>query len=199
MSTPAPAGYLLPVPGSDAPLEDVALDTFLQNWVVGVSGLPGTLVFPKWQAVPPDLPANVTWCDVGEVDRTPDYNAAFIHQPTADGGIGQDQLQRHEVLECLASFYGPAAGTYAATFKDGAQVPQNHEFLFLNGWGMVETGPVVNAPAIIKNVWTRKKDVRFWLRRIVVREYGVPNVVEGVAELVTDEGLPPRNIDVKES
>ena len=107
-------------PTSDiALLEDEDLDDFFQAFIVGLSGLDGSLVRPRWQASPPNLPENtVDWCAVGASVIPSDDYAAVLHN-----GISElDIMLRHEEIDVLCSFYGPKAKGYAALVRDNLSI-----------------------------------------------------------------------------
>lgn len=176
-NTSATGGYLLPL-NSPAPLQDDALDAFLQGIVVGVTGLVGSKVKPRWQPEPPNLEAyGQDWCAIGVVDVDPDTNVVIKHDPTGNAGTGSDLLQRQEQLDVLASFYGPNANQNCGVFRDGIQIPQNREQLLLNGFGLVETTRPIQAPVLIKMRWMRRIDTHLIVRRQVNRVYQVLNLL----------------------
>jgi hypothetical protein len=74
-NTSASGGYLYPAPSAPLPANLSFLE-FLQQVFVSLSGLPGNLVFPRWQLNPPKQPdACVDWMAVGVQSITPDANA----------------------------------------------------------------------------------------------------------------------------
>src|SRR5574340_383319 len=88
-NTSATGGYLSP-DASALPLEGDALDALLQGMVVGITGLPGAMVRPRWQSVVPKQPEpTVDWCAIGITtsDRT-DYPVEE-HDGTGDGELYQ--------------------------------------------------------------------------------------------------------------
>jgi hypothetical protein len=176
-------GYLQPVVASP-PIEDAALDAIFQQLIVGLTGLPGSLVRPRWQPVTPKMPEpTVNWCAIGVVDVEPDERPAIVHVPSSDG---TDKLYRHEVLTVLASFYGPAAMQFAAMARDGVYVEQNHGMLTLNSMGLVDVGKMTAAPELINQQWLRRFDLQFRVRRQVVRTYSVLNLLSSDSTLETD-------------
>lgn len=186
-NTSATGGYLVPAT-SPAPLEGQSLDQFLQQVVVGITGLAGTLVRPRWQENAPNTPArSVDWAAVGITERTPDTFAATTQSANASGGAAT--LYRHEKLTFLVSFYGPNAGSYAGILSDGLQIPQNLEVLTTNRMGLVETGRPRQVPEIIKNQWVRRYDLQVTINRQIVREYPVLTLVSADGTAVTDTGL----------
>src|SRR5450830_286484 len=94
-------GYL--APGGATPVDDAALDAVLQGFVAGVTGLPGSLVRPRWQpTVPKQPPLDANWCAIGVTDTDPDAVPTILHN---GAGNGVDNLYRNEVITVLASFY----------------------------------------------------------------------------------------------
>jgi hypothetical protein len=183
-NTSATGGFLAPT--STAPIEDDALDDFLQGLVVGITGLPGTLVRPRWQPGSPKQPEPSTdWCAIGVTDEDADENAAVIHHSDGDGF---DEVRRHEVLTILASFYGPNSRGNAKLFRDGLQVAQNRETLFLQSAGLVDVSRMVAAPELTNQQWVKRVDLPFRIRRAVTRTYPVENLVNGVGDIRTQQG-----------
>lgn len=170
-------GYLAPVNATLA--DDDALEDQLQALVVGVTGLGGTMVRPRWQATMPEHPEpGSNWCAIGYTQATPEYTPSLVH---SGAGNGSTELQAHEVLEIVASFYGPNSGKYAGVFRDGLQIAQNREALGANGMVIYDIGGCVRAPLLVNNNWLNRWDVSFRARRQVNRVYAVRNIlsVEG--------------------
>lgn len=175
-NTSASVGYLTPTV-SPAPLEDDALDDFFQVWIAGITGLTGSSVRPLWQKESTNIPAeSVDWVAFGITEIEADLYAAKLHYADADG---KDQLRRHEVLHCRCSFYGPNAKKYCNILRDGMQVGQNHNVLSVNNMGLVESNSPVFVPELLKMKWYKRVDMTFKIKRQVVREYQVLNLLEG--------------------
>lgn len=170
----ATGGALLPS-GSPAPLEGDALDDFLQAWLVSLTGIAPTLVRPRWQPTPANIPAFGTdWVAFGVSNFDRETFAAEQHIGT---GQGYNEVRAHEELTCLASFYGPNSANYAAMFRDNMQVAQNREVLTLNGMGLVSSGNIIPMPEVVKERWLKRFDLNVVIRRIVVRDYPVLNIL----------------------
>ncbi|MBB4017380.1 hypothetical protein GGR16_002409 [Chelatococcus caeni] len=184
-------GYLVPDgPPAPQPLQDDALDDFFQGLIVGLTGLPGPMVRPRWQPKPPKQPpADADWCAIGIVNVTPDDNAYVGHVPDGAGGEGVDQLQRHEVLDILASFYGPNRQHYAGMARDGLSIAQNREPLFHADMGFVGVGPLIAAPEFANQQWIKRSDFTIQVRRQVTRVYPVRNLLSAQGEFIADNGL----------
>lgn len=179
-------------PGDTPPLEDDELDDFMQALVVGISGLDATLVRPRWQEEPPNLPArSVNWAAIGVMNRRHEQYAYVEHDPA---GEGWDRITRNEQLEVLVSFYGPNCQGVGARFRDGLAVAQNREPLLLANMGISDVGDLQRAPELIKNAFYKRADLQFVVGRQIIRTYAVRSIVAAHA---TVQGGPTTNtIDV---
>ncbi len=184
-------GYLLPA-SSPAPLEGQSFEDFLQQIFVGLTGLAGQFVRPRWQPDPPDLPArSQDWFAFGIMDWDPDTYAVEIHDPTGDG---VSNLQRHETVNILISFYGPNASNYMATLRDGLQIAQNREVFQLNAMGLVQTGRAMNVPSLVKEKWLNRIDLTMTMRRLILRTYPILNLASFQGTLHNEEYDTPINV-----
>jgi hypothetical protein len=191
-NTSASGGPLSPA-GTPAPLEGLALNQFIQQWMVGLTGMAGNLIRPRWQPEPASIPTEGNaWAAVGIIRRPRDTFPYISHDAT---GNGSDNLFRNESLECLASFYdlgvNGMADQLAALFADDALIPQNSEALLAGGFMLVEVGEPVTVPSLLKSRWLYRTDVPFTLRRTVARNYPVENVL--TAQVVITEQDPSGN------
>jgi hypothetical protein len=194
-NTSATGGYLAPA-NSPAPLEDAALVAFLQQIFVGLTGLSGNMVRPRWQKTPPNQPeAGVAWMAFGIVNRPADTFAYEIHDPSLGSGNGADIMERNEELEILCSFYGDTADTIAALTRDGLQIGQNREALQLAGMALIECGNIKAAPNIVNAQWYNRADMVVRIRRAVVRVYPILQLLTAGVVLETDNGIT-ENINV---
>lgn len=172
-------GYLRPTAGRPAPAYDDALDDIFQGHVIGITGLPGPLVRPRWQPRPPKQPEpDVDWCSVGVKLIEPTAGPFIEHEGTSitDPDDGVDVRSWHEEIELLASFYGPHASGYASMFLDGCGIPQNAAQLRKHGISFVSSGPPTPAPDFINQRWVRRVDVSMTFRRKTTRTYNVRNL-----------------------
>lgn len=175
-------GFWQPIPEAGQ-----ALDDLFQQMVAGICQLDGTLVRPRWQAEPPDLPDFGTdWAAVGITARRPIGPWSAVQHDSR--GNGRDWLQRHEYVDLLATFYGPNADANAGQLQDGLMIAQNREFLYLNHLGFTEVTSITRLPELIKNRWTERFDVRLIFSRIVIRLYPVRSLVSAAGSIATDTG-----------
>jgi hypothetical protein len=195
MTDSSTGGYLVPAT-LPAPLQDQALYEALQSMVVGVTGLDGTLVRPRWQPEPSLIPAAGTcWIAIGVTDREADvfpFLGFFPNDTTTY------QMQRHEEFTMLASVYdlgyNGEADTVAAVLRDGIMIPQNNDALAANGIYVVGDADLAVAPSLFKQRWMYRVDLKIRFRRQITRQYSVDPLVTVGVDLYTDDGQPPRVI-----
>lgn len=182
-NTSATGGYLSPLP-IPAVLEDDDLDDFFQEIFVGITGLPGEMFFPRWQPEPPNLPpVDANWASFGITLTKPDTFAAEL--PDSADGLSRE-IQQHEVIDILASFYGPNANRYAGLLRMGFQVAQNREVLTQNAMAFVSSGEPVSVPSLVKDKWKKRVDLPLRIRREVRRIYAVENLLSEQGDLSTE-------------
>jgi hypothetical protein len=182
------AGYITPT--STAPAADLDLDKILQHIVVGLTGLAGNMVRPRWQPTTPKQPEpSANWAAVGVTNVQSDSSPAIIHDPTSDGS---DTLIRHERVECLVTFYGPNGQQYAEMFRDGFWLSQNSAMLDEYDMSFVDAGPIRSVPEYVNQQARRRYDLAFTLRRKITRSYGVRNILSADVELIID--TPPTDV-----
>lgn len=180
-------GYLAPS-ASPAPIEGQTLNRFLQQIVVGITGLDPTLVRPRWQPEPPNMPAiDATWVAIGITNRKADTFAAIIRDPTGDGA---DTVQRHEEFDLLCSFYGPSADDTASLLREGLSIAQNREPLGLADMGLVGVSDTITAPSLVNDRWQYRLDMTVTIRRQIRRTYPVLNVLSAGITVTTDTAPP---------
>jgi hypothetical protein len=187
-------GYL--VPSSNNDLNDQALDTFLQAIVVGIVGLPGPMVRPRWQAEPPTPPSDptVNWAAIGPGSRKRDKYSAAVHIPTGNGSV---KIIRNREMDVLCSFYGANAEGNAELLAMGLEVPQNREAMTLQGFNLISgAGDSIPAPSLFKQIWYRKFDISFRLRQQQQYTYPVLNLLGAVGTLTAEEGSNNTTVNI---
>lgn len=171
-------------PEGTLPPEDSDLDAILQQAIVGITGLAGAMVRPRWQATVPRQPEpSVNWCAFGITDTGPADFPAITHDGT---GNGSDTLLRHEEITVLASFYGPGASSNSKTLRDGIYLAQNREALQAQGIDLIGTDDIRAAPDLINQQWVRRFDLQLNFRRKSQRTYPVLNLLSAPTTIVTD-------------
>jgi hypothetical protein len=166
-------GYLRPDPG---PEYDQALEDVLQDLIVGLTGLAGNMVRPRYQPKPPGTPEqNVPWAAFSASIEGADWNPVVVSDPNANAGAGEHRLARSEDVGLSVSFYGPGAWALATVMRDGFGVAQNRDAVEAKGLKFVECASLVYAPFQLKDVWVKKTDLKVFFRRWVTRTYGIRN------------------------
>lgn len=183
------AGYLLP---SSSPVYGNALDDLVHGVIVGLTGITGDLVRPRWQPEPPQQPDfTVDWVAFGLVRSEVDTFAYDYHDPT---GNGVNAVQRDELLYFLHSFYGPDCHMYCEQYRDGLEVAQNRDALTAANIGLQEVQEAVMLPALLKEKWVKRIDVTVVFRRRTTRTYPVLTIQSGQATLDNEHYLTPINV-----
>jgi len=188
-------GYLLPIPGQNPGVGNLTFEQFLQSVFVGVSGLPGGLVRPKWQLDPPKQPpVHVNWLAIGLSETDADVFAYTGSLSGSDPNV----LMRMEELTVQATFYGPDAYDFASITRDGFQLPQNLEALGRAKMTFAYTDRMMRVPDVVNERWVNRWELGVHLRRQIVRSYPVLTFLSGNGILsvnnegdgVTDQSIP---------
>lgn len=172
MNTSATGGYLSPL---TRPLMGRDLARLFQQMVVGVTGIDGQSVRPRWQAEPANVPDfGDAWVAIGIQRRE---TRGFAWEQFSRGDNPTYYLSRHEELRLLCSFYDNGtdqiADQLALTLRDGLQLAQNREVLDAAGIGFVNSGDLVAAPSLLKQRWLYRVDMPLMFRRTLVWTYPV--------------------------
>lgn len=172
INTSTENGWLTPTDSND--VHDQVLERKISDWITGLTGMTGDVIFPRWQSDPVrSRPAmDVTWCAFGVTEVDDGANSIFIQQDD------DAQLWRHQTLDVLFSFYGPQGQNRAVSFRDGLSVPQNNDMLKSTGLTFNSCGRLLSVPDLINNQWQRRYDLPVRLRRKLTRQYGVKSILE---------------------
>lgn len=156
-NTSATGGALVPTATTSRErTEDV-----LHGLIVGLTGLPGSLLRPRWQSKTPTLPGpDVTWGAFGITSRDMP-NFPQVVQLDDD----RAQVLVHETLQVLVSFYGPGAEDMAVLLRDALHVSQNREPLYRQGMAFVQAGSVISVPELVAMRWISRVDIPLTFRR----------------------------------
>lgn len=167
--------YIQPFSSEPIPNE-LTVTQFIQTVLVGISGVDGTLVRPKWQANPPKHPPTIetNWIAFGIGLGAPDNNAYIATNPNDPSVVDS---QRHETLDVGVSIYGPLALETYALLRDGFQVPQNLQALIDANMGFVEILAARPLPDLLNERFYNRVETSIILRRQVNRLYSVPTIL----------------------
>lgn len=184
MADSSTGGYL--IPSGTPPLDDQALDRFFHDLFVGVTGLDPTLVRPRWQPQPGNMPGRaVNWMAQGVVAMRDDG----VPWKEFQQGTEIYTLCRNQIIVNRLSFYGPSAGATEALLRDGLGIDQNREAINAQGISLVRVGDPRVLPVLLNEQWARRIDVEVTFRRLISRTYPVLSILSGEVELETDTGL----------
>lgn len=178
-------GYLSPT-STGGDLNDQALAKFLQQIVVNITGLPGAMVRPRWQAEPPNIPDfGTNWAAIGPGVRKRD-RYPYLQQNAS--GNGSTIVIKNRVMDILATFYGPAAEQNAEYLAMGLDVPQNRELMQLAGFNIIGgAGDSIVVPRLIKQRWQYAVDIPFTVRQQLQYTFSVENLDGAAGTLIADD------------
>lgn len=183
-NTSATGGYLQSV---STIVEDDLLTDLVTGAVVGIVGLPGSLVRPRWQPTPPPQPpVGTDWAAVGIQTRYPMDYAFIRHDPTGNGGRGQDIMTRNQRVDCMVIFYGPHAAANGGALTDGFAIPQNWEILNANGIRYYAVHDTVNTNEMVNMQWIPRVDVTLKFQRAIKRVYQVQTILSTPFNVITN-------------
>ena len=171
-------GYLS---STNAILEDQELDRFIHDLIYGITRLDPTLIRPRWQQEPANLPANgTTWCAFGITNKINDTNASekFINTGTI--------ITRNQEVDILISCYGTQAGQLDSVFREGISLAQNREHMRLNNIGYVSLSDVRNTSLEINKQWNKRLDSVLRIRRNITRFYPIKDLLSAETNINYD-------------
>jgi hypothetical protein len=191
-NTSATGGYIIDRP--PFPPNGDAVTRAMQIMVAQLSDLPGILVRPRWQPMPPTQPAvETTWAAVGVIRVEADaYPYIQHHGKTVWPGLpdpGLDQMQRHATVSVMVTYYGPGAEDAAASLRDALFMPQNMEPLVAVGAKLLEVHDMTRVPEIMNQQYIDRVDLRIDLRRQIDRTYPIFDIAAAQVDLHTDTGI----------
>lgn len=191
-NTSATGGYLAP---GGSPVAHDGLEDLVRAAVVGITGLDGPKVRPRWQENPAPVPGHdVNWCAVGCQDRRRIGQPVTAHDPEDEGNDIVTQTWR---LTYLVTLYGPDAHDLMDRLTLGLGVEQNRAPLRAGGLALVEIGDPVNTPELVNTEWVRREDLELTFDIEKSRTYPVRNLVAARLGIRTDTGQD-RALTIKE-
>jgi hypothetical protein len=173
-------GYIKPQTPNPPPFGKLSFEQFLQTVFVGVSGLPGDLVRPKWQVNPPAQPdILVDWLAIGLAEDDAD---TFTYSGVDDNG--NNQFMRMEALAVQCTFYGPNSLDYMRIVRDGLQLGQNREALQKALMDFVNTSKGMRVPDLVNERWVNRWEMTAYFRRQDMRVYPILDFVSGSGSVI---------------
>lgn len=174
MASSATGGYL--VPESFSVQLGAQLRSALNHLIRGVTGIPGSLVRPRWQQEPLQIPTvDTDWVAFG-VTRTDGAGGSPYVEHVPDGN-GYDVVRAESFPQVLVSAYGPNSDRTIELLRVGLTVAQNWEELLPLGVNLSEIGDAVSVPELVNNEWFLRVDLPVTLRRSVTARYPILNVL----------------------
>ncbi len=178
-------------------VDDKAFAVFLQGVVVGITGLAGSLVRPRWQVQPPVIPNFGTdWAAVGKGNVHFDPDAFIQHTPGEGETPGYSMQWRNAILDIIVSFYGQSRESNADILVMGLNMPQNREALYANGYNLVSCTDVELGADLIQEQYLPTSVVNFQLRRLQGWTWPILDLASAKLTVDTDSGLPPIAVNV---
>lgn len=167
-NTSATGGYLVETETA------LNVDHFFHDLIMSLTGINKTLVRPRWQPNEPTMPSSGTdWIGFGVSDLDAPESAYVEENST---GLSAN-MKRHEYYAVLCSFYGTNAQTTMRKMRDGLQIGQNREVLFLNNFGYIGCEKAIHAPELINDVWFDRYDMTFQFAHEVSKSYNVQSIL----------------------
>lgn len=165
-NTSATGGYLTGAETSFDP------NHFFHDLIMNLTGIDKTLVRPRWQPNPPTMPSsNTNWCAFGVSELAGDDSAYLNKNTTATA-----KLERHEFYSVLCSFYGSNARDNARKMRDGLEIGQNREAMYLSNVGYKNCSSLTHAPENINDVWFDRYDITFEFARQSIKTYNIEDI-----------------------
>lgn len=172
--------YILPTSTQGMP-GGLNLIGFIQTVLIGVSGLDGKFVRPKWQVEPLISPGlAVDWIAFAIVNSLPNANG-YVGTPDDNSTI----YSRQETLEIQCSFYGPKCYEIMAEVRDGFQIPQNIESLQKAKMGFTSVSNAVHSPELYNGRYVDRYEMSIFLQKQTLRTYAIQSFVSAKGTIHT--------------
>lgn len=164
------------------------VERFFHGVIMGLTGIDKTLIRPRWQPNAPIMPANnIDWIAFGVSELNHDATAYTVETEI------DSNLIRHESYAVLCSFYGPNAQTNYRKMRDGLEIGQNRDSLFVNKMGYTTTSKTTHAPELVNDVWFDRYDAKFEFAREVIKSYNIFEIESAHGSINTETLTFPFN------
>lgn len=171
------AGYLAP---SSAPPYDNDLEDIFQAVLSAITGVQGNLVRPRWQPESGNTPdVDIDWIAFGMTVTERQWNAYQIW----DADLNAYTVSGTETIQVHCSFYGPHNQELRRRWEDGLQIDQNLEALRAQKVKFVGMLDAVNVPALFKNQWRDRVDMKAVFQRWATRIYPITTLLSAGVDL----------------
>lgn len=185
-NTSATGGYLI---SQTLPVNDDGLADFMHDVIAGVTGISGANIRPAFQRNPPNRPSiAVNWCGFSIDNQIAEAGGAFMSMDV--GGASATQ-KRHESFELKCVFYGPNCRGHAQALRDGLEVSQNREVMYLNGMSFSDSGPISQTSELVHEEWYLRADITLVFNRELDRVYPVLPFLGASGTIITETITTP--------
>ena len=177
-NTSADGGYIIATSTTDSDIWEL-----LHDMLQGLTGFDSNLIRKMWQKNPPPSPENgIDWIAYGFSISEDEDGGAYL-EPTDET---ESVLYKHEELELSLQIYGDDCQLTAGIIKDGLQVKQNREALYLNKIVYIGASKTLHVPEQINNEFFNRCDLTLTFRRQIERTYGIMNLVDAQGTIYPD-------------
>jgi hypothetical protein len=181
-NTSATGGYLTP---TDVIADDQALRRILHGFIVGLTGLAAEKVRPAWQGNMPAIEDNgVNWCAYA----VGNFEAGQAYQVHVDADE-QTEMKQCETFDLSCSFYGANCERYCGLVRDGLQVAQNREAMWLQGISVTNAPKITHVPELVNTVWQDRCDIVIAMGREYTRRYDILSFLSAYGDVITDTDI----------
>ncbi len=186
MSNTSATGGFLPV---TQPAQNTTEDV-LQSLIAGITGLPGSLVRPRFLLEPQKEPdVTVNWCALGIANALPQAYPELVHCSQASAGAGEAHVVTHASLNVLVSLYGPNCHALALALQCGLYVPQNRSILRPAGLAFVQAGAITQVPGLTSAGWRGRADLPLVFRQVQGASVAIRNITQSGGTFESETGI----------
>jgi len=134
---------------------------------------------------------DVDWCAMDLANRRADASAYVKEDADGEGA----QLVRHEIVDVICSFYGPNGSSYAEILRDGLQVSQNREPLFIAGMGLQRVGETTSVGEQHNQRWYERSDITLSISRETGKVYQILCFTGVIGAIITETMTLPFEVE----
>jgi hypothetical protein len=175
------------VPVQSTLVDGVALDDILQGFIVGLTGLPGNMVRPRWQLVPLPAPdATTDWCAIGITERyqlgvreisqhyTVSPSTADPVDPTGDGYTESWEVWFYRLM---VTFYGPNSSLNGRSMLRNISIAQNLEYLYPYSMQIVRVPRSMRTMSeLVNQQYIQRQDIELELTNKISSIWPIENI-----------------------
>lgn len=177
-------------PSPPPPLNDISLEDVFQQAVAGITGIDTNLVRPRLQPTVPNYPDfSVDWVALGVQTVDQDNFAHSQHRGSLEHpDESRTTVSRDELLELFLSFYGPNCHESMSRMREGLMLAENRAELAKVGIQVGRIGKPQLLPALLKERWVKRVDIKLYFTRRVTRTYQENTIATADVTIDTEDG-----------